>query len=473
MLSGHYDLVVVGGGPAGYAAALYGSSAGLNVAIVERDRLGGTCLHAGCIPAKAFLEAASISRTVAAAPGFGVDPGGPPSIDFQRVQERKNAVVDTLFGGLVKLLKHRKITVVAGVGRLGADGVVIVSADSSDDVEPRDVELHGDHVVLAPGSRPRSIPGFEPDGQFVVDSDAIVGLSELPRSVAVIGGGVVGCEYASMFGDLGVQVTVLEAMPSILPGCDDDITRTVIRSFGGRNIAVRTGVEVVGHSPHGSGTTVKLGDGDELDVGLVVVAVGRQPNSGSLGLTGTGVEIDDRGFIVVDDQYRTGRDDVYAIGDVIATPALAHVAFAEGIFVVRDLLGENPDRIDNGKVPWCIYTHPEVAFSGLSEKAAKAAGREVVVSKHRFGGNSRALIIGEPDGMVKVIAEKCPDGSAGAILGVQMVGPWVTEQLGTGYLATNLGLAVDDLARFIQPHPTLGELFGESVLSLTGRSLHG
>lgn len=456
--------MVIGGGPAGYAAALYGASAGLEVAIVERDRLGGTCLHAGCIPAKTLLEAAAVRRAVGRATEFGIGGADDPTVDFRAVGERRDEVVSTLFEGLTKLVRHRRITVVPGSGRLGPDRTVVV--DNRD-------ELEADHIVLAPGSRPRLIPGFEPDGTSIVDSDGLLASRELPGSVAVIGGGVVGCEFASMLGDLGSAVTVLELQASILPGCDDDITRTVIRSFAGRGIEVRTGVEVRGCTPGPGGVRIDLGGAEALDVDLVVMAVGRQPCSDTLGLESTAVEVDDRGFIVIDDRYRTAEPGVYAIGDVIATPALAHVAFAEGIFVVRDLLGEDPIRIDDAAVPWCIYTHPEVAFVGLSESEAKRTGRDVLVSKHRFGANSRAVIIAEPDGLAKVIAAKREDGSAGEILGVQMVGPWVTEQLGTGYLATNLGLAIDEMARFVHPHPTFSELFGESVLSLTGRSLHG
>lgn len=466
--SDHFDVVVIGGGPAGYAAALYGASAELRVAIVERDLVGGTCLHAGCIPAKALLEAATVRRTVATASEFGIDPGCVPVVDFTRIQQRKGEVVKTLFDGLTKLLRHRKVTVVHGTGRLGAGRTVVVTTSDSGDVT-----LTADHVILAPGSSPRTLPGFESDGRFVIDSDGLLALSELPKSVVVIGGGAIGCEFASMLGDLGVSVSILEAQPSILPGCDPDITRTVVRSFAQRGIDVRTGVEVHGHVTDGDGTTVSFGDGETIRVDMVITAVGRQPLSETLGLVGSAVTTDERGYITVDDSYRTAEAGVYAIGDAIATPALAHVAFAEGVFVIRDLLGENPTRIDDGLVPWCIYTHPEVAFAGMSETSAKADDREVVVSKHRFGANSRAVIVGEPDGLVKVIAEKGPDGRAGRILGVQMVGPWVTEQLGAGYLATNLNLSVDDVARFIQPHPTLSELFGESVLSLTGRSLHG
>jgi dihydrolipoamide dehydrogenase len=463
----NFDLVIIGAGPAGYAAALYGASAGLGIALVEKAKVGGTCLHVGCIPAKELLETAAVHRAVAGAGEFGIE-AGTPSIDFSVTQARKQKVVDQLFNGLTGLLGRRKVTIYDGTGTLHGDHVVKVSGGSSGEVE-----LHGDTVMLASGSVPRTIPGFEVDGRFVVTSDEMLSLESLPATAVVIGGGAIGCEFASMMADLGTKVTVLEALPKILPGCDDDITKLVTRLLSKRDIDVRTGVSVKGHTPGEKTTVVEFGEGDTIETELVVVSVGRRPLSDSLGLDGTAVEVSERGHVVVDQWCRTAEDGVYAAGDLIDTPALAHVGFAEGILVVKHLLGEDPLPIQYDRVPWCIYCHPEVAFAGLSERAATDAGFDVVTSKHRYIGNGRALIVGEPDGMVKVIAERAPDGRAGRILGVHMVGPWVTEQLGQAYLSVNWEATVDEVAEFIQPHPTLSELFGESVLALTGRSLHG
>jgi dihydrolipoamide dehydrogenase len=463
----NYDLVIIGGGPAGYAAALYGASAGLGIAIVEKAKVGGTCLHVGCIPAKELLETAAVHRAVVNAAEFGIDVAA-PTIDFSVTQTRKQQVVDQLFKGLTGLLGKRKVTIYDGVGTLHGDHVVKVAGGESGEVE-----LHGDNVLLASGSVPRTIPGFEVDGRFVVTSDEMLSIESLPATAVVIGGGAIGCEFASMMADLGTDVTVLEALPKILPGCDDDITKLVTRLLGKRNIDVRTGVTVQGHTPGEKTTTVAFGEGETIDTELVVVSVGRRPLSDSLGLEGTAVEVSERGHVVVDDRCRTAEPGVYAAGDLIDTPALAHVGFAEGILVIKDLLGEEPLPVQYDRVPWCIYCHPEVAFAGLSEQAATEAGYDVVTSKHRYIGNGRALIVGEPDGMVKVIAERGPDGRAGRILGVHMVGPWVTEQLGQAYLAVNWEATADEVAEFIQPHPTLSELFGESVMALTGRSLHG
>lgn len=461
-----FDVVIIGGGPAGYGAALYGASAGLRIALVEKAKVGGTCLHVGCVPAKELLETASVRRAIESAALFGLTTSE-PTLDFGVTQERKQGVIDMLHGGLNGLLKRRKVTVFDGIGTLGADHLVTVSGGSSGEVE-----LTGTHVVLASGSVPRTIPGFEVDGTRVVTSDEVLSLQTLPASAVVIGGGAIGCEFASMMSDLGTKVTILEGLPKILPGCDEDITKIVLKSFNDRGIEVRTGVTVNGHSPNGTGTTVQFGDGESVDVETVVVSVGRRPLSENLDLAGTAVTISDRGYVMVDDLCRTAEPGVYAIGDLIATPALAHIGFAEGILIIKDILGEDPNPIDYGKVPWCIYCHPEVSFVGHTEASAKEAGFDVIVSKHRYAGNGRALILGEPEGMVKIIAEKRPDGTGGRLLGVHMVGPWVTEQLGQAYLAVNWEANADEVAQFIQPHPTLSELFGESVMALTGRSLH-
>lgn len=500
-----FDVVVLGGGPGGYAAALYASAAGLSVALVERDKVGGTCLHRGCVPAKELLETASVARTVGNAKDYGVMAAG-ATVDFGVSQARKQKVVDQLHRGLAGLLKGRGVTTVEGTGTLHSDRRVRVSPStrggpSTDGPDAAGAagsagagsgygqsgsggeagaggeagdsrELTGRNVVVAAGSVPRSIPGFEVDAKVVMTSDEVLSLDRLPASVAVIGGGAIGCEFASMFADLGTQVTVLEALPGLLPGCDEDIAGVVSRSFKKRGIAVHTGVQVHGHAPGSSGTTVSFGDGESVSVEAVVVSVGRKPATEGLLAPGCGVELDSRGFVPVDPWMRTSAEGVWAVGDVVATPQLAHVGFAEAIVAVKGMLGEPVVPVDYGRVPWCIYSNPEVAFAGMTEAAAREAGIDVVVKRDPFGGNSRARILDETDGMVKVVAERLPGGKAGRILGVHMVGPWVTEQLGQGYLAVNWEATPDEVAAFIQPHPTLSESFGETVLALTGRGLH-
>jgi dihydrolipoamide dehydrogenase len=463
----HFDVVVIGGGPGGYAAALYGASAGLNIALVEKRWLGGTCLNVGCIPAKELLETAHVYRTISEAAAFGIN-AGEPDLDWSVTQQRKQAVVDELVGGIGQLLKGRKVTVYDGYGRLHAGRTV--SVDPTDGSEQ--VQVTADAVIIAAGSETRTIPGFDVDGTIVMTSDEVLSMPEVPGTSVVIGGGAIGCEFASMLSDLGSQVTLLEVLPKILPGCDKDVTSVVERSFKKRGMDVRTGVTVTGHEPGDGGTVVNLEGSDPIKTDVVVVSVGRKPATSDLGLDGTAVEIDERGFVVVDEVCRTGEDGVWAVGDCVDTPQLAHVGFAEAMVAIKGILGEEPVAIDYGKVPWGIYCRPEVAFAGHSEESAKEAGLDVVASKHRYSANSRAKIIGDQEGLVKVIAEKNPDGTAGTIVGVHMVGPWVTEQLGQGYLAVNWEATVDEVAAFIQPHPTLSELFGDTVQDLTGRRLH-
>jgi dihydrolipoamide dehydrogenase len=462
-----FDVVVIGGGPGGYAAALYGASAGLNIAIVERDKVGGTCLHRGCVPAKEFLETAHVRRTLEHASEFGID-AKDVSVDFAVSQARKNEIVDRLYKGLSGLIKGRKITVFEGTGRLDADLTVQVT-DGAD----AGVVAKGKDVIIAVGSVPRTLPGFEVDGTTVVTSDEFLDLSALPETAAVIGGGAIGCEFASMLCDMGTKVTILEFLPTILAGCDTEVVNVVGRAFKKRGIDIRTGVTVTGHSPKKGGTIIAVEGGDEVKVGMVVMSVGRRPRSEDLLGEGTGVEINDRGFVVADGAQRTANPHVFAVGDVVAnTPQLAHVGFAEAIVAIKTILGEPAVPVDYDRVPWAIYSNPEVAFCGLTEASAKEKGFEVLVKKDPFGGNSRAQIIGDTEGVVKIIAEKRADGTAGQILGVHMAGPWVTEQLGAGYFAVNWEATAEEAAALIQPHPSLSETFGETLLALAGRGLH-
>ncbi|HXW38105.1 MAG TPA: dihydrolipoyl dehydrogenase [Acidimicrobiales bacterium] len=470
-VDGSYDVVVIGGGPGGYATALYGAAAGLSVAVIELDKVGGTCLHRGCVPAKEFLETASVYRTVAGAKAFGIAAGDDgPSVDFATSQARKQQVVDQLYHGLAGLMKGRGITIYSGSGTLLSGHRVQIAGNDG-----ATTEIVGTDVVLAAGSVPRTIPGFDIDGTLVLTSDEVLDLEELPGSAAVVGGGAVGCEFASMLSDLGCAVTLFEALPSILSSCDDDVARVVARSFRKRGIDVKVGVQLQGHvpDPSGRGTVVAYGEGEKLAVDAVVVSVGRRPRTEGLVDPDAGVVIDEQGFVVTDEFMRTSADGVWAVGDLVAgAPQLAHVGFAEGIVVVKSILGEPVVPVDYERAPWAIYCHPEVAFCGMTEAQAKEAGIEVVTKKDPFGGNSRAQIIGDTEGLVKVVAERGAKGAEGRILGVHMVGPWVTEQLGAGYLAVNWEATPSEVAQFIQPHPSLSETFGETMLALTGRGLH-
>ncbi|HZJ27529.1 MAG TPA: dihydrolipoyl dehydrogenase [Acidimicrobiia bacterium] len=456
-----FDVVIVGGGPGGYAAALYGAAAGLHVAMIEAERVGGTCLHRGCIPAKELLQTAEVLRTVGSAKDFGVD-AGEPSLDLTVSQARKHQVIDKLTRGLETLLKGRKVTVIPGTANVVDAGARHVRVSDGS-------ELRGDALILATGSVPRALPGIDFDGHQVLSSDDVLEISEVPARVAIIGGGAIGCEFASLLADYGSEVTLVEALPRLLVGVDPDAARVVERSFKRRGITIHTGAKVRGVDP-GPEATLRFEidtGGTQLAVDRVIVSVGRRPRSEGIGLEESGIALD-RGSIVVDDHLRTSIDGVYAVGDVVPTPQLAHVAFSEAIVAIRTILGEPVAPIAYDRVPWGIYCHPEVAFCGLTEEDATERGYDVVTKTERFGGNSRAMIMGEADGLVKIVTER-----DGPILGVHIVGPWATELLAEGYLAVNWEATPADLAPLIHPHPTLGEVFGETALALTGRALHG
>ena len=463
-----FDIVVLGGGPGGYAAALYAASAGQKVAMVEKQKVGGTCLHRGCIPAKALLQAAEVFRTVdhAADFGIGLGKGAKPAADWAAVNKRKGGIVSTLHKGLSGLLKRRKVTVVDGFGTLTAEGAVAVDGQT----------MSGKAVIICSGSEPRSLPGLEVDGERIVTSDHATNsdAGALPERVAVIGGGVIGAEFASVYTDFGVRTTLLEALPhGVLPvGPDRDTADVLAKALAKRGTdihsearvgaveATKNGVLVPFETPKGS---------EKIEVDQVLVAIGRRPVSEEMGFDVAGIEVSDRGFISVDTStMQTTRPGVYAIGDCVPTPGLAHVAYAEAVVAVQSVLGENPAPVDYGKVPWVVYTHPEVAWVGMTEAEARDAGHDVEVHKHSFAGNGRAMIVGDTDGLVKIVAAK-----GGPLLGLHLVGPWASELLHEGYLALNWDALPSDVGSLIHAHPSLSEAIGETMITFSGRSLHG
>ncbi|WP_396932105.1 dihydrolipoyl dehydrogenase [Mycolicibacterium sp.] len=462
-----YDVVVLGGGPGGYAAALYGASAGLRVGIVESDSMGGTCLNRGCIPAKSLLQTAEVFRLANHADDFGIVPkegSGEFTADWGKVTERTTGIVDRLVGGLSGLLKRRKVDIMHGRGVLRPDGLVAVDGQAID----------AKSVIIATGSAPRTIPGYEVDGEQIVTSDHSTRSPARPERVAVIGGGVIGAEFTSVYTDVGADTTLFEAMPTgVLPvGPDPELAALLGKSLAARGTKIHAGVRVLPPERSGSGVIVpfEIPDGsDKIEVDQVLVAIGRIPVSADMGFAEAGVELTDRGFVVVDPKTMgTRRAGVYAVGDVVDTPGLAHVAYAEAIVAVKAILGEKPTPVDYSRVPWVVYTHPEVAWVGLTEPAAEAAGYETEIHRYKFTGNGRAMIIGDTEGMVKVVAQK-----DGPILGVHLIGPWASELLAESYLAVNWEALPEEVGAFIHPHPSLSEAVGEAMLAFTGRSLHG
>jgi dihydrolipoamide dehydrogenase len=462
-----HDVILVGGGPGGYAAALYGASAGLNMALIEKNKVGGTCLHRGCIPAKALLQAAEVFRTVGGAGDFGIrlPDGTTATPDWPVMNARKDRVVGQLHTGLSGLLRRRKVTVIDGRGRLRADG----------SVEVGDQVITARAVIICTGSDPRSIPGLEIDEDRVISSDQATNSKDtsLPERIAVVGGGVIGSEFASVYTDLGVHTTLLEALPdSVLPvGPDRDVANVLAKSLARRGTVLHGGARVSPLERSNGGLLVSFetkSGAEKIEVDQVLVAIGRRPVTDDIGLEDAGVGVS-QGFIDIDPvTMATSRPNVYAIGDCVNTPGLAHVAYAEAIVAIHAILGERTVPVDYDKVPWVVYTHPEVAWAGLTEAEARAAGRDVEVHKHMFAGNGRALIIGDSDGMVKVVAEK-----DGPLLGVHLVGPWASELLAEVYLAVNWEALPSEVGAFIHPHPSLSEAIGETMITFTGRSLHG
>lgn len=472
-MSQEFDVVILGGGTGGYVAAIRAAQLGLTVALVEKDKLGGTCLHRGCIPSKALLRSAEVLATVKEGDKYGILAEN-VGFDFTKVQARKQGIIDQLHKGIQYLMNKGKIKVYEGFGRVmgpsifspQAGAVRIETPDGEQEIiVPR-------FLIIATGSRPRTLPGLEVDGQYVITSDEALEMKELPTSITIVGGGVIGIEWASMLNDFGVQVTVVEYANRILPLEDEEVSKEMTRLLKKRKIKIVTSAKVLPETVVKESGQVSVqaevnGAVETFTAEKLLVSVGRQANVENLGLEATEIKVD-RGVIVVNEYFQTAESHIYAIGDVIGGLQLAHVASHEGIVAVEHLARIETHPIDYTKVPKCTYSRPEVANVGLTEQEAKDQGYEVKVGKFSFKPLGKALVHGENDGFVKLVVDK----KTNDLLGVHMIGPHVTDMISEAGLARVLDATPWEIGHTIHPHPTLSEAIQEAALAVDGLAIH-
>lgn len=461
------DLVVIGSGPGGYVGAVRAAQLGLSVALVEKDaKLGGTCLLRGCIPTKALLHSADLLAEIRHADRHGIRVEG-ASVDFPGIMKRKTEIVNKSAAGVSYLMKKNRVEVLKGTGRVDGPGRVTVTAEdgSTHAVETR-------FVLLATGSVPRGIPGVETDGTRVVTSNEILELKEIPGSLIVLGAGAVGAEFASIYSRLGSDVTIVELLPRALPIEDEEISVEFAKALKkrGMQVMVDTRMSRVEHTEAGVRCTVQSKGGEEsqLEAAMLLVAVGRAPYVDGLGAREAGVNVDERGFVPVDDYYRTNVRGIYAIGDIIPTAQLAHVASAEAIVAVEHMAGADTRPINYRTTPSCTYSDPEVASVGLTEAAAREAGYDVAVGKFPFSASGKARILDATDGFVKIVSEKRYD----EVLGVHIIGPRVTELIAEAGLMLQTECTTEEVVRLMHPHPTLSEAVMEAAHGVHGSPIH-
>jgi dihydrolipoamide dehydrogenase len=449
------DLVILGGGSGGYACALRAAELGKSVILIDRDKLGGTCLHRGCIPTKALLHAAEVADSARESEHFGVK-ASLDGIDMPKVNEYRDGVVARLYKGLQGLVKSRTITVVEGDGRLVGPNTVEVNGE----------KYSGTNVVLATGSYARTLPGLEIGGR-IMTSDQALTLDYVPASVIVLGGGVIGVEFASVWRSFGSEVTIVEGLPQLVPNEDEACSKALERAYRKRGITLILGTKFASATQDATGVTVTLEDGKTLTAEILLVAVGRGPNAAGMGYEEQGIAME-RGWVLVDDRLRTNIPGVYAVGDITPGLQLAHRGFQHGIFVAEDIAGLNPAVISDVNIPRVTYCEPEVASVGLTEAEAKAAhGADAVTSyEYNLGGNGKSQIL-DTAGFIKLVQLK-----EGPVIGVHMVGSRVGEQIGEAQLIVNWEAYPEDVATLIHAHPTQNEAMGEAHLALAGKPLH-
>lgn len=454
-----YDLVVLGGGPGGYAAALRAAELGQNVAMVEHLKVGGTCLHRGCIPTKALLHAAEVAENTKESEKFGVKASF-EGIDAEAVLKYKNGVIDRNYKGLVGLVKARGIDTIDGKGVLASQDTVEVATDEGT------VTLQGKNIVLATGSFTKTLPGLELGGR-VIGSEEALNLDHVPSSAIILGGGVIGVEFASVWNSFGTEVTVVEALPHLVPLEDESISKTLERAFKKRKIATSLGVRFSGVEQTENGVKVSLEDGKTFEAEYLLVAVGRGPNTEGLGFAEQGVTLD-RGFVIPNERLHTGVGNIYAIGDIVPGLQLAHRSFAHGIFVAEEIAGLNPVPLDEKGVPRVTYCDPEIFSVGITEGQAKEqfGADNVEVIDYNLGGNGKSVILGTT-GFVKVVRQK-----DGPVVGIYGIGARLSEQAGEAQLIVNWEAFPEEVAQLIHAHPTQTEALGEAHLALAGKPLH-
>lgn len=449
-----FDVVILGGGSGGYACALRASQLGLNVALIEQDKVGGTCLHRGCIPTKALLHAGEVADSTRHAADFGVN-AQLNGIDMNAVNAYKDGVISKLYKGLQGLVKSRNVTFIEGHGRL---------------VGPNSIDVNGTvytgkNIVLATGSYPRTLPGLEIDGTRIITSDQALNMNYIPGTAIVLGGGVIGCEFASVWKSFGADVTIIEGLPRLVALEDESSSKQLERAFRKRGIKFEVGTRFQSARTHDAGVTVTLENGSEFTADVLLVAVGRGPVTDNIGYQEQGLTMD-RGYLIVDDKCRTNVPGIFAVGDIIPTLQLAHVGFAEGIMVAEEIAGLNPRAINYDGIPRVTYSEPEVASVGLTTAIAKERGYDVVELSYDLAGNGKANIL-KTAGSVKLVAQK-----DGPVLGIHMVGARVGELLAEAQLIFNWEAEASDVAQLIHAHPTMSEAVGEAHLALAGKPLH-
>ncbi len=456
----NFDIVILGGGSGGYACALRAVQLGKSVALIEKGKLGGTCLHNGCIPTKALLHAAEVADSARESEQFGVKSTF-EGIDMPQVNAYKDDVVARMYKGLQGLIKAGGITVVEGEGKL-----VEASPDGGGTVEVSGERYTGTNVVLASGSYARTLPGLEIGGR-VITSDEALTMSEVPSNVVIIGGSVIGVEFASVWKSFGADVTIIEALPTLVPLEDPSLSKQLERAFRKRKINFKTGIKFSGVKQTDDGVTVSLENGDTIETDLVLVAVGRGPNSSGLGYEEAGVTVD-RGWVPTNERLATNVKGIYAVGDLVPGLQLAHRGFAHGIFVAEEIAGLSPQPVIDSGIPRVTYCEPEIASVGITEPQAreKFGDDSVEIQEYNLGGNGKSQIL-KTAGIVKLVRQK-----DGPIVGVHMIGSRYGEQVGEASLMVNWEAYPEDVAQFIHAHPTQNEALGEAALALAGKPLH-